>query len=184
MKKEYVHLLALCFWASTASAQTNEINFSERKAVIVSQPNIGIQLQDFSFGNSYTSSSFRLTTQLGWKNVSTVPITAFEVVILRYDPFNRPIFSGGRWLITGRNSGDWSALQPGEASSDGLTGYEDEPVLTSVVYVRAIRFNDGTIWMADTSKIEAAMRAQLPVLKQLGDVSPAMEKKKPTSGGD
>lgn len=164
-------------------ADSAQINFAERKAVIISQPGIGIALQDFSFGNSYETSSFRLTTNLGWKNVSKEPITAFEVVILRYDPFNRPMFSGGRWLVTGRNSGDWSELQPGETSSDGLVGYEDEPVFTSVVYVRAIRYSDGTVWSADIPKIEAAIRVQLPVLKQLGDVSPAPEKKKSGHGG-
>jgi len=159
-------------------AQSGDVNFADRKAVIIEQPGVGVQLQGFSFKNAYDRSAFRLQTSLGWKNVSAKPVTAFEVVILRYDPFNRPIPMGGRWLVTGKNSGDWSALGPGESSSDGLSGFDDEPVLTSVVYIRAIRFEDGTVWMANTPTIEAAIRAKLPVLKQLGDVKPSIEKKR------
>jgi hypothetical protein len=42
-----------------------------------------------------------------WKNVADQPIVAFEIVILKYDPFDRRLI-GGRWTVTGRNSADWT----------------------------------------------------------------------------
>jgi len=162
----------------SALAQTDKLNFPNRQAVIINNANSYVDLTSFGFENRYSQSTFRLITNLAWKNVSTKPITAFEVVVLKYDPFNRPIFGGGQWMITGHNSGDWTPLMPGQSSNDGLVGYESEPVLTSVVYVRAIRFQDGNVWSADLPAVEKAIRQKLPVLKDLGEVSPSAKKAK------
>lgn len=167
-------LVLLCAATGAASAQNYaaKMNFEGRQAVIIDNASAYLTLSDFKFENSFRNSSIRLTTNLSWTNRSTQPIIAFEVVILRYDPFNRPIPGGGTWLITGKNSGDWGALLPDASSSDGLIGFDDEPVMTSVVYVRAIRFEDGTVWMANTNEVTKLIQTKLPQLRELGDVSP------------
>ncbi len=170
--------LALVCLAVPAFAQADKMNFKNRQAVIINNAVGLLELSGFRFENSYNQSRFRLITNLKWTNVSSKPISAFEVVIMRYDPFNRPILSGGRWLITGKDSGDWNSLMPKETSGDGLIAYDDEPIMTSIVYVRAIRFEEGTVWMADTKQVEQSIRSKLPVLKDLGNINPSMEKDK------
>ena len=168
-------LLAL---TAQAHAQAEKMNFRARQAVIINNAAQQIELSGFKFANEFRQSQFRLVTDLSWKNVSNKPITAFEVVILRYDPFNRPILGGGTWMITGSNSGNWAPLMPGQSSADGLIGYGAERVMTSIVYVRAIRFEDGGVWTADISAVEKEIRQKLPVLKDLGTVNPPLEEQK------
>ena len=162
--------LACVLFVPTVYAQN--INFPNRQAIVLNEPEPMVVLSGFSFENVYERSTFRLRTELSWRNASDRPITAFEVVVLEYDPFNRPINRGGRWLITGKNSGNWLPLAPGEQSSDGLIGLSDEPVLTAIAFVRAIRFEDGTIWSADIESIERQIRGRLPVLTDLGELTP------------
>lgn len=160
--------------SAPAVAQIAEpgINFAERQAIVINNAQDKIELSGFRFANEYRDRRFRLVTNLSWTNKSDQPIIAFEVVILRFDPFNRPIRGGGSWMITGRNSGDWSPLMPGTSSSDGLIGFDDDPVLTSVVYVRAIRFANGDVWTANTAEVTRQIQGRLPTLRDLGDVSP------------
>jgi hypothetical protein len=159
-------------------AQSEKINFRARQAVVINNATQLVELSEFKFENQFRQSHFQLVTNLSWKNVSNKPITAFEVVILRYDPFNRPIPGGGTWMITGNNSGNWAPLMPGQSSTDGLVGYSAESVMTSVVYVRAVRFEDGYVWTADISAVEKDIRQKLPVLRDLGNVSPPLEERK------
>jgi len=172
MRAFWAIAMVLAMPSVVALAQTERMNFKNRQAVVINNAAGLIELSEFRFENRFAQSRTQLTTELKWKNISSKPITAFEVVILRYDPFNRPIQGGGTWMISGKNSGDWSPLMPGQSSSDGLIGYRTEPILTSVAYVRAIRFEDGAVWTADIPKVEQAIRQKLPVLRDLGDVSP------------
>lgn len=75
-------------------------------------------------------------------------------------------------MITGNNSGNWQPLAPGTSSSDGLIGFSDEPVFTAIVYVRAVRFVDGTVWTFNQGEVEKQIKAKLPALKELGDINP------------
>jgi hypothetical protein len=55
-----------------------------------------------------------------------------------------------------------------------------ELVMTSIVYVRAIRFEDGGVWNADISMVEKEIRQKLPILRDLGVINPPIsEQKKP-----
>jgi hypothetical protein len=171
-------VLGVCGLTGNLLAQSAPINFKNRQAIVINNAPTQIELSGFRFENEYRQSRDRLVTNLSWKNTAATPITAFEIVILRYDPFNRPIRGGGRWMITGHNSANWSALMPGESSSDGLIGFDSDAVMTSIVYVRAIRFEDGSVWNADISFVERAIRQQLPVLKELGTVSPPLTEDK------
>jgi hypothetical protein len=159
-----------------AFAQADKMNFGTRYAVIINNAIGLIELGDFKFENRPAQDRHRFHTDLRWKNTSSKAITAFEVVILRFDPFNRPLYGSGRtWIITGTNSTDWSPLTPGKSSSGSLVGFHLETILTCVVYVRAIRFEDGSIWTADTPRVEQAIRQRAPALDDLGDLNPPSE---------
>lgn len=168
----FIILLAL---SSPAQAQSDN-NFADRSAVIINNAPGQIDLFGFSFKNEYRSSSERLITNLSWKNAGSKAITAFEVVALYFDPFNRSMSIGGRWLVTGHDSANWAPLQPGESGSDGLIGFDDSPAFTAIVYVRAIRFADGTVWYSNQTEIEQKVKASIPELKDLGALDPGPKK--------
>jgi hypothetical protein len=84
---------------------------------------------------------------------------------------------GARWMVPGTSSGNWAPLMPGQEYGDAIESY-DEMVMTSIVYVRAIRYEDGGVWTADISGVEAAIRQKLPVLKDLGNVNPPITEQK------
>jgi hypothetical protein len=119
-------VLVLVGLSSPAHSQTDKMNFKDRQAIIINNAPQQIELSAFKFENKFESSGMRLFTDLKWKNTSNKPITAFEIVILQYDPFNRYIPGGGRWMITGNNSANWAPLMPGQSSADGLRSYHHE----------------------------------------------------------
>lgn len=162
----FLFCLAITF---SAAAQTDRANFAGRKAVVINNAPF-IELSGFSFENQYRDRRMRLITDLSWKNTGGKPITAFEVVILRYDPFNRPIRSGGSWMITGRDSANWTPLAPGATASDGLIAFNDEPVFTSIVFVRRARLEDGTVWAFNAQEVEKQIKQSLPEIKEFLDL--------------
>lgn len=164
---------ALLFAATTASAQLNGQNFADRKPVLINNAAEYVTLSDFTFVNAYRDRNTRFLTNLKWTNTGSKAITAFEVVMLFYDPFNRPLRSpSGRWLIPGHDSADWSPLAPGETASDGTIGLRDEDAFTGAVYVRAIRFEDGTVWYSTQSEVERDLTVAIPQLRETGDIDP------------
>jgi hypothetical protein len=157
---------------NVAAAQADNENFSSHKAITINNATQSITLSDFNFGNKYYQSSTRLFTNLRWTNSGAKGITAFEVVILYFDPFNQPIGAGGRWMIPGHDSANWAPLQPGQSDSDGLIGFSDEKVYTAIAYVRAIRFEDGTVWYSNQTDVAARVRAAIPTLSELPSLDP------------
>jgi hypothetical protein len=173
-EEEEVHVrrvaaFAMLFMSSIVGAA--QFNFDGAKATALNEsPNI--ELSDFSFSNEWNDRRRDVSfhTNLGWKNTGQVPVIAFEVILVKYDAFNRHI-STRRWTITGHNSADWTALKPGEESRDGTIGLAGtEDVYTEFAYVAAVRLGDGTVWHADIGKIQAKIRAALPGLRELGDI--------------
>lgn len=159
-----------------AIAQLGSENFPDRKAVTINNAQGAIELSGFSFSNEFQRSNFRLVTNLAWTNVGAKPITAFEVVLRYFDPFNRPMYDGGRWLITGHNSADWTPLGPGQKSGDGTIALGTSEAFTAIVYVRAIRYSDGTVWTSNQGEVEQRVRAALPQLKDVGTLDPGPKK--------
>jgi hypothetical protein len=177
MKTYFVIAAAFAMGCGAVVAQdVGRNNFPDRRAVIINNAPEGIELSAFSFGNEYSRSSFRDVTRLKWKNVGQKPITAFEVIIRYYDPFNRPMNDGGRWMITGHDSANWTPLGSGETSGDGLIGFRSSEALTAMVYVRAIRFADGTVWTSNLSEVEQRLKRELPQLKDVGTLDPGPKK--------
>ena len=169
-------LAALCVALLSTQALAEEPNnYAARQAHIINNSPL-VELSGFKFSNEYRERAFRLVTDLSWKNVGEVPITAFEVVVAYFDPFNRPISSGGgRWLVPGNNSGNWSPLEPGQSNADGLIGRRAQDAFTGFVYVRAVRLQDGTVWMFDENEIRAAIKEKLPEVRSFENVSPPLE---------
>jgi hypothetical protein len=162
-----------------AGAQQMRNNFPNRKALIVNNAP-AVELSDFSFKNVYNQGSTRFEQDMKWKNISTQAITAFEIVVLKYDPFGRRLI-GSRWTVTGKNSADWSPLPPGASDGDGTRGYGDEEVFTAIAYVRNVRLADGTIWTANDTDLLSRLRKALPEFKDFGDLKPD-PKVKPAPG--
>lgn len=154
------------------------MNFTDRKAIVISTAPEAVELSGFTFANTYVRSDFRLQRSLAWKNVGSKPITAFEVVTLYYDPFNRQVpGAGGRWQIPGHNSANYAPLAPGESDSDGTTSlFGSEYAYTGVVYVRAVRFADGTVWYAKEADVLQKIKAAIPQLTEVGALIPEPRK--------
>jgi hypothetical protein len=165
--KARVAFLAAVIAAAEAFAQSN---FPDRRAYIVNNcPHI--QLSNFSFENRYVDRATRFYQNLTWKNTGTQALAAFEVVVLKYDPFDRRMI-GTRWTVTGKNSADWTPLAPGDSSTDGTIGYGDEEVFTAVVYVRAARLGDGSVWTANEGLLVNELRKLGTGIHDFGDVKP------------
>lgn len=156
------------FWGTSTEAQDS--NYPDRKALIVNNCPF-VELSGFSFKNEYADRATRFNQDLTWKNTGTQPILAIEVVILKYDAFDRRLV-GTRWTVTGRNSADWSPLQPGASNSDGTRGLGTEEVFTAIAYVRSARLADGSVWRASDADLLAKLRSQVPGFKDFGDLKP------------
>jgi hypothetical protein len=87
-----------------ASAQ-GKWNFPDRKAIVLDiSPHV--KITSFAFENTIEgrSASSRHSFTYQWKNISTQPVLALEIVTLKYDPFDEST-TGSRTLVTGKNSG-------------------------------------------------------------------------------
>jgi hypothetical protein len=169
--------LLLGFHVQVAFGQSDsKMNFPDRKPYVVNNSPF-LQLSNFRFSNQFRDHRYVLITDLTWKNVGTVPITAFEIVLAYYDPFNRSIRTGGRWLVPGTNSANYSPLAPGASSSDGTIGIRTEDAYTGFAFVRAVRLQNGTVWMFDEKAVEAEIKKRLPQIKDFRNINPELSKK-------
>jgi len=170
-------ILAVFAVSPAGSLAQGKWNFPDRKAIVLDVcPHV--KITSFTFENTLEgrTSSSRNSFKYEWKNVSSLPVLAFEIVTLKYDPFDEPML-GSRTLISGRNSADFTPLQPGEENGDGTIGYGHIHVLTAITYVRAVRFTDGTMWRADTNVVSTEVKKLAPRIKETGPLVPEREKK-------
>src|ERR1700733_15395480 len=165
-------LMGLGFVALTpcvAVAQNNN-NYHGRKATIVNTCPF-VELSNFSFQNKYADGRARFETKMVWKNVGTQSLTAFEIVILKYDAFDQRLI-GERWTVTGVDSADWRPLQPGSYGGDGTIGFGTEEVFTAIAYVRSARLADNTVWTVGDEQLTTELRKVIPGIKDFGDLKP------------
>ncbi len=156
-------------------------NYPSRRTVTINNCPY-VQLSGFSYTNRYSDGADRFYEELSWKNVGADSLIAFEVVVLKYDAFDRRLI-GSRWTVTGHNSADWGPLAPGEASHDGTIGYGEEEVFTGVAYVRSARLANGTVWNADDGKLLVMLRSEVPGFKDFGDLRPDPNPKSASPSG-
>jgi hypothetical protein len=133
-----------------------------------------VKLTNFWFENRNERNGRHFVQSITWTNVGGQPIVAFEIVILRYDAFNQRI-NGLSWTITGNDSDNWMPLQPGYMGSDMAFGLTMEEVFTSIAYVRAVRFKNGTIWRANAKELLERLRNVAPDIEQFGNVNPEIK---------
>ena len=159
------------FVADRAWAQTSIMNFPERRAHIINNSPL-LELSGFSYENTLGRSDYRMLMSLAWRNIGDQPITAFEVVLAYFDPFNRRMPIGGVWMIPGKNSANWTPLNPGERSNDGLNGVRAERVMTAFVYVREVLQANRSVWTFQPSAVEREIRRLMPAIRDIGNLDP------------
>jgi hypothetical protein len=173
-----IYKIILTFLLSLAALSpvaAQDANFPDRKAVILNTcPHV--ELSSFSFANRYADRRTRFEQNLSWKNLGPQVLTAFEIVVLKYDAFDQRVI-GTRWTVTGKNSADWRPLAIGDSGSDGTIGYGTEEVFTAIAYVRAARLADGTVWRANEVEVLNSLRKVAPSIKDFGSVKPDPKQK-------
>ena len=108
---------------------------------------------------------------MSWKNIGRQPVTAFEIVILKYDAFDRRII-GESWTVPGVDSADWRPLQPGDRSANGTTGSNQEEVFTAIVYVRTVRLADNVVRTVNGGQLNNELRKVSPGIRDFGELAP------------
>jgi hypothetical protein len=146
------------------------MSYPDRKALIDNNCPY-VRLSDFSFENRYERNSRHFVQSMTWTNIGGQSIVAFEIVILKYDAFNQRI-NGLSWTITGNDSDNWMPLQPGNTGSDMTFALTTEEVFTSIAYVRAVRFKNGTIWRVNAKELLEWLHDFAPDIEQFGNLNP------------
>ena len=160
-------LVLLTISSATAQNSDNNDNYPDRKALVVNLcPHVALTF--FSFKND----SGRHSMKLHYRNVSQQALIALEIVVLKYDAFNRRLI-GNDMTVTGTNSANWAPLPPGEGGRKELIGNGREEVFTAIAYVRAARLADGTVWRVNDLQLLAGLRKVAPEFTEFGGVGPA-----------
>ena len=163
MRRSYAFVIVLGF-AAVAIAQDN--NYPDRRPIIANACPF-VELSGFSFQNQ----GGHFATNMSWKNIGRQPVTAFEIVILKYDAFDRRII-GESWTVTGVNSADWRPLQPGDRSTNGIMGPNQEEVFTAFAYVRTVRLADNIVWTVNGGQLNNELRKVSPGIRDFGELAP------------
>lgn len=159
-------ITAAGFGASALAAQ----NYKDRVAHIINlSPNI--EITGMSFANRDDSRREQFVVDASWKNIGQQPVIAFELVILKYDPFNNRRL-GSRWVVNGKNSIDWTPLAPGDFGNDGIISYTEEDVFTAIAYVRSARLADGTVWRVNEQDLLKELKKTAPKISDFGSLKP------------
>ena len=175
MRKPNLNIVAFALIVLAGSAFWQNNNFPDRKALILNK-SPQVEITDFSFANTFSGGRTRFQQSGTWRNIGSVPIVAFEIVILKYDAFDQRTF-GTRWTVTGKNSADWRPLAPDENASDAILSIGTEDVLTGIAYVRSVRLSDGAVWRANLAETQAEIRKLAPKLKEFGSLEPDLKQK-------
>jgi len=170
MKFVMVLSIATLFAPCIARSEEYESNYPNRKAIILNTCPY-VELSGFSYQNKFAEGRTRFQTTMSWKNIGAQPLTAFEIVIVKYDVFDRRLI-GERWTVTGINSGDWRPLPPGAGSGDGTIAMGLESVFTAIAYIRTARLADSTVWTVNDSQLGIDFRKVIPGIKDFGDLRP------------
>lgn len=98
-----------------------------------------------------------------WKNRGKQDVTAFEIVTLKFSPFNEPLGINS-FTVVGHNSMKHDPLKPGEEAWDGTGEVQEKKVhlFTALCYVRRVRLADGSIWHVDEKALRDAIKKGAP----------------------
>jgi hypothetical protein len=157
-------LVIVLGFAGVLAAQ--DISYPDRKPIVANVCPF-VELSGFSFQNQ----GGHFATNISWRNIGRQPVTAFEIVILKYDAFDRRII-GESWTVPGVNSADWRPLQPGDRSSNSTMGPNQEEVFTAIVYVRTVRLADNVVWTVNGGQLNNELRKVSPGIRDFGELAP------------
>jgi len=150
MKKTLVVLLALMV-STVALAQDQ---YDSRRAIIVNVcPHV--KLLDFR----WNIIGGERTNDFNWSGTSDSPVIAFEIVLVRFDPFNRQLISEGT-IFPGHERSE--PLKKDEHDSSGTKIRFSDNVYTQIAYVSNVRLADGTLWRANFDDVVKSIAAQVP----------------------
>jgi hypothetical protein len=134
-------------------------NYSGRKQFTAGTcPSLDVSITEFGRSGGQAD---EMEESLAWTNIGTKDIESFELGFLPFDPFNRAMF-GSRATFPGHNSANYTPLKVGESDKDGTTSRFEGDVYTEYVFVRAIRFTDGTVWTASMNDLASSIKKQTP----------------------
>ena len=169
-------LLGLLLFVGITHGQN--YNFPNRKAIMLDTCPF-VKLTEFRWDNFTDKRTYasKHEFRFAWTNVGEQVLVAFEIVTLKYDPFDRPML-GSRMTVTGRSSADFTPLPPGQSSSDGFSGYGHTDTFTGIAYIRSARLADGTVWQVDEAQLKAAIKKALPTLREYGPLVPETKTEK------
>ena len=175
--KKYLYpicLLGVTLVPCFSRGQDLSSDYPERRAIIANV-SADIGLKRFTYSKEYDH-GYSLHENFTWGNTGKKEVVAFELVVLHYDPFNDQLL-GSRGVLPGHNSAKHAHLLPGEDDSDGFSGIAgNEDVFTAVLYVRSIRFADGTVWRANPADVIASIKKQVPDILDPGSLVPEHKK--------
>jgi hypothetical protein len=145
-----------------------EPNFGDRRPLIVANCPF-VELSGLSFRNLSDGQGWLFEQSLAWRNTSPQGLVAVEVVILKYDAYNRrrPAVD---WSLTGRGGNDWTPLGPGESSRDLTRAAGQDDAYTEIAWVRRVRLQDGTIWEANEAEVLRDAHRAAPDIRDLGEL--------------
>jgi hypothetical protein len=159
-------LIGFVAWPADAGAESGN-NFADRQQVAINNCPV-LSLSNFWIANTLYTRHYHLAANLAWKNVGSQPITAFEIGLVYFDPFNRRLPSGGRWLVPGKDSAHWTVLRPGDMGNDKFTSGRQEYVFSAFAFVADVRFADGSVWTFDPDSVRAEIQKALPAITDFG----------------
>ena len=142
---------------------------SRRKLIADSCPSVKLLM--FEFGNSRYENADHHQAGFTWQNKTKQDVVAVEIVVLRYDPFNRPMI-GERTTFAGKMDPKKDPLKPNEKETDGTDELGFDDTFTGIAYVSSVRFADGTVWMADQDDVAKKVKALVPEIAILGKLYP------------
>jgi len=133
----------------------------------------GLEIVKYSFCNTDGARfTGQFTEELTWRNTGNIAITAYEIVTIKYDAFNRRVL-GSRATFGGVSSANWTPLQPGASGTDGLLEPGISHVFTGVAYVSAVRYSDGRVWTVEQARLAEEVRRRVAAdFRDLGDLNP------------
>jgi hypothetical protein len=148
-----------------------EPNFGDRRALVVASCPF-VELGSFAFHNVFDGRAWRFEQAIGWRNTGPQALVAAEVVILRYDAYNRPE-PPVEWDLNGHGGDDWKPLNPGESGRDATQALGQDASYTEIAWVRSARLGDGTVWEANQAEVLREAHHLAPDIHDLGELSRA-----------
>lgn len=169
MKKSFLLVLVLGSWVSAAQAdyavkRVSDGNFSfdisgikfneestlKRETILLNTPGSTVEILSSKLSFDYEEHGFRYLGKTAFK--VSKPIKAIQIRHAVYDVFGQHMTNLANVETKDYGAGEFKIDSKWRASENDVG-----EVLTNVVYVARVRFNDGTQWVADFKEISVQL---------------------------